>query len=135
MAFLEFELMTYIVLLLWIKIIVTLLTVVLPVAVLSKNRLAALFGFGDAQDGFYRIYGVAILALLFGYYTGIDLANNGVFPEKILWMGIVSNLGATLVLLFGKFSKRNWPAIAFFGSIAFALIFMLLSPDLAMRTL
>ena len=124
--------MTYLVLLLWIKITVTVLTVVLPVALLPKDRLASLFGFGDAEDGFYRIYGVAILALLFGYYAGIDMASDSIFPDKILWMGIVSNLGATLILLFGKFSKRNWAGIIFFGAIAIAMIIMLLNPELAM---
>ncbi|MEM9725028.1 MAG: hypothetical protein AAF909_06145 [Pseudomonadota bacterium] len=114
--------MTALSLLLIIKIVVTLLTVALPFLLLKKQWLDRIAGFGHVDVALYRLYGVALLALLVAYTSGIWLIEHqGSFPWGVVAMGLVSNTGAFLTLcLTGRL--RTSPALTiFFGLIALGL--------------
>ena len=121
--------------LLWVKIIGTLIPVGLPLLVLSKNRIEAISGFQSSDVIIYRLYGMAIIALLVGYYGGYVQVANGVFPIWVIWMGLVSNAGAAAVLILTERAKKApWEA-GFFSLIATGLVVSLLRPELAMSPL
>ena len=123
--------MTWLSLLLAVKIVVTATTVVVPFLVLSPARLAALTDAAPSAPGLYRLYGVALLALLVAYGSGIAASEVGVFPHGVVLMGIVSNAGATAVVLaFGARGLSRTLAV-FFGTVAALLLLFLLVPSLA----
>jgi len=107
--------------LLWIKIIGTLLPVALPLLVLSKERINELSGFQASDPALFRLYGMAILALLVGYAGGYFQVLDGTYPIGVIAMGFVSNAGAFLILLLtGRGLKAPWEP-GFFGLIAIGL--------------
>lgn len=121
--------------LLWIKIIGTLFPVGLPLLLLSKDRIERISGFKSSDVVVYRLYGMAIIALLVGYFGGYLQVINGTFPIGVLWMGLVSNAGAaTILVLSGRAQKAPWEA-GFFALIAMGLTTSLLQPELVMRPL
>ena len=121
--------------LLWIKIIGTLIPVGLPLIFLSKQRIEAVSGFTSSDVIVYRLYGMAIIALLVGYYGGYVQVTNGVFPAGVIWMGLMSNAGAaTILILTGRARKAPWEA-AFFGLIAAGLVASLAQPEFVMKSL
>ena len=83
----------------------------------------------------FRLYGVAILALLVGYGFGVVQTLNGEFPWLAVSVGIVSNAGATLVLTCIGTGRQNRFSAAFFGGIAVLLVLSALWPELAMTKL
>jgi len=127
--------MSPIIILLWVKIAITLAMLVVPFSLLPADRITKMSGFGDAAPGFFRLYGLVMLALCVAYYSGIETAKTGIFPTTIVVMGIVSNAGGALLPLFGRFEKRNWAAIGIFGAIAIFLTIMLMSPEWAIKSL
>ncbi|MEM1245097.1 MAG: hypothetical protein AAGK22_01935 [Acidobacteriota bacterium] len=123
--------MTRLTLLLLIKILGT-LPVAVPMLTFSHERLDRISGFGPSHEALYRVYGMALVALLVGYGGGIVQAQSGDYPLGVLIMGLVSNAGATLVLLLTGQAKRQLPAAVFFGLIAAGLAIALLAPEAAM---
>ena len=127
--------MTRLTLLLIFKIAFTAMTVVAPFLLLPADRLADFTGGGEPVPSLYRLYGVAILALLVGYSSAIPTAQRGELPRGILTMGLVSNAGATATLL--SFGVEGFSAVmaATFGTIAVLLLLSLVSPAVMLRTL
>lgn len=107
--------------LLWVKIIGTLIPVALPLLFLPIATVNRLSGFEASDPALYRLYGAAVLALLVGYAGGYFQVQDGVFPVGVVAMGFVSNAGACAVLLLtGRGLKAPWEP-AFFGLIALGL--------------
>lgn len=113
--------MPFIALLLLVKIAVTAIAIVIPFLFLPQARLARMTGIENG-GAFFRLYGVAILALLIGYAGGFAIVAGGQFPWSIAVMGIVSNGGAAAVLfLTGQWRRAK--AIGFFvAAIALAWV-------------
>ncbi len=85
--------------LLWIKIIGTLLGAALPM-LLVPYSLYLWLGFPEQETMiFLRLYGLSTLALLVGYYGGIEVARRGQLPLGVLRMGLVSNAGQGLAIV------------------------------------
>ncbi len=84
--------------LLWIKIVGTALAAALPM-LLTPAAVYKWLGFPPQPTLlFLRLYGLSTLALLAGYYGGIEQARRGEFPRGVLRMGLVSNGGQGLML-------------------------------------
>ncbi|QPH53274.1 hypothetical protein [Pontivivens ytuae] len=116
-------------LLLTVKIVVTLVGVVGPFLLLRRARIDALIGATAGSPLIYRLYGIAILALLFGYGGGLVQIAGGQFPSGVVVMGIVSNGGAALVL--ARVPRFRSAAVAL-GLLTAALGLALLAPEVAM---
>ena len=127
--------MTLLSLLLATKMAATALLVCLPFLLFSRNTLGAMLQLEAKSSAFFRLYGVAILALLVAYGFGLVQTLNGEFPWLVVTVGIVSNAGATLVLTFIATGRRNQLSAAFFGSIATLLVMSAGWPDFAMTRL
>lgn len=127
--------MTTMTLILCTKIILTLFTVVLPFLMFPVAKLDAVMQVQAKSAALYRLYGVAVLALLVGYAGGLWQVSNGVFPLGVVCMGIASNGGAFATLLLTGFAKQQRFLTLFFGLIASALIWALLVSETAMKPL
>ena len=115
--------MSWLSLLLITKIGVTGLLVAAPFLFLPRSKLEKLTNITAPTSVFFRLYGVAITALLVGYAFGIPTAEDGRFPWGVVSMGTVSNGGAALLLLaYSQGNKQNRVMAAFFGLIALGLI-------------
>lgn len=80
------------------KIALTLLAWVAPLLFFPVEFLVWL-GFPEPQPiVFIRLLGVAYLALVSGYHSGLKLLQHGVHPGATVWMGIYSNAGAGIIL-------------------------------------
>lgn len=121
--------------LLWIKIIGTLLPVALPLLLLSPERINQTSGFEVSDPALYRLYGMAVLALLVGYAGGYVQVLQGQYPIGIIAMGFASNAGAFLILLMTGRGKRTPWEPAFFGLIAAGLALSFFFQDAALRPL
>lgn len=118
--------MNAIIRLLWIKIIGTLLGAALPM-LLVPYALYLWLGFPPQETMlFLRLYGLSTLALLVGYYGGIELARRGQYPLGTLRMGLVSNAGQGLAIvvagLAGTFNGWGWMAQAMIWSLALFIL-------------
>ena len=121
--------------LLWVKIIGTFFPVAAPLLILPKPEIGKRSGFEASDISLYRLYGMAILALLVGYAGGYAQVLQGEFPIGVIAMGFVSNAGAfSVMLLTGRAAKTPFSA-AFFGLIAVGLALAFLFQDAAMATL
>lgn len=118
-----------------IKIIVTLVLIAIPFLTLPMEKLDKISGMTAKSNTFYRLYGVAMVALLIGYASGIPLINQGVFPWGVAIMGIVSNGGVALLLLKSGPSPKTMKFIMIYGGIAIALIACVIFPELAISAL
>ena len=107
--------MTALSLLLVFKILITTVLTVVPFLLLSERRLAPLLGVTGGGT-LFRLYGVAILALLVGYSSGFWTIAAGRFPWGVVAMGIVSNGGAALVL-FASGAWRRARFLSFFVAV------------------
>lgn len=126
--------MTWLSLLLIVKIGVTSVLVAAPFMLLPKSKLEKSTNITAPTAAFFRLYGIAITALLVGYAFGIPAAEAGRFPWGVTFMGTVSNCGAAIVLLtYSKGSKPNRMLGAFFGLIALGLIAAMILPATAMQ--
>lgn len=121
--------------LLIIKILGTLFPVALPLLVMPKSALDTRSGFSPSDTSLYRLYGMAILALLVGYAGGYFQVVSGTFPIGVLAMGFASNAGAFAIMVATGRAAKTPIAAAFFGMIATGLAVMLVSPDFAMTPL
>ncbi|GLR70194.1 hypothetical protein [Agaribacter marinus] len=121
--------MTYFTALLLLKILVSLVFVGIPFLLLSKDRLQIITRSTHENVLFYRLYGVAIMALLVAYGSAIPLAQQGHFSWGIAMMGLVSNLGgSTLLFHLGK-GKQSMVLASFFGFITILLLFSMVFSD------
>ncbi len=125
--------MSWLTLLLCFKIIFTLATCAAPLLLLPGPRLARLYRVGADAVPLARLYGVALLALLVGYASGIGPAEAGSFPGGVVAMGIASNAGATAVLLATGAWRRARALTLAFGGIAVALAASCAAPGAALR--
>ena len=106
-----------------IKIIVTIIFVAVPFLLLPQERLRAMFRTEGAGSGtLFRLYGVAMLAILANYAYGLWAAMHGQFPWGVIAMGIISNGGAVLVSLWMGSWRRAKVLNAFFAAVAIALV-------------
>jgi len=74
-----------------------------------------------------RLLGMAFTALVVCYWFGLREARRGQCPVPVVWTGIVSNGGASLLLLFfglsGAWAVRGWCAQGYmWGSLAGASV-------------
>jgi hypothetical protein len=126
--------MPFISLLLIAKIAVTGLLVALPFTLLPAEKLTKMTGAENAT-GIFRLYGIAITALLFGYASGFIQIADRHFPYGIAIMGLVSNGGAaTYLFLSGAWQRQKFLTF-FLATIAIALIASCLASDVAMQPL
>lgn len=125
--------MSWLTLLLATKISVTALFVALPFLFGPSAMLETTTGVGARSTLFFRLYGVAIAALLVGYGFGIPAAENHQFPWGVAVMGLVSNSGAAYLLLRAAKSRSTgfWLG-TFFGLVAVALALAMGVPDYAL---
>jgi len=126
--------MTYLTILLLIKIIGTLLAIGIPFLFFPKAKLDELAGLGAPAVTLYRLYGVAVLALLVAYTGGVLDAQAGRFPGGIVAMGIVSNAGAVAAIVCTGRAQQMTVSVAYFGAIAAGLVVAAISPPLALTT-
>lgn len=126
--------MTWLSLLLILKIGLTGLAVAAPFMLLPKSRLERWTTVATPTPVFFRLYGVAIMALLVGYAFGIPAAESGGFPWNVACMGTVSNGGAAILLLtYSQGNKQNRMLAVFFGLIALGLITAMALPASALQ--
>ncbi|GAA6207113.1 hypothetical protein NBRC116601_04060 [Cognatishimia sp. WU-CL00825] len=114
------------------KIIVTAVLLVPPFLLYSKDKLGPRLDVVANSPTFFRLYGVAMLALLAAYISGLLQVIQGEFPWGIIPMAIVSNGGGAIVLFtLGSATVKRTTAPVF-GALAVAFIFCALVPDAAM---
>lgn len=125
--------MSYLSLLLVTKIAVTALLVALPFLFAPLAKLEATTGVSAKGTLFFRLYGVAIAALLVGYGFGIPVAESGQFPWGVVSMGFVSNVGAAFLLLQASKPRSSgfWLG-TFFALVAVALAISIGVPSLVL---
>ena len=89
---------------------------------------------GNPDQSFYRLYGIAMTALLTAYTAGLISLLHGKFPHEVVYMGIVSNLGAAIYLL----TTGNWRgkklSICVFGILGLGFLFSAVMPISATNT-
>ncbi|MEM7739213.1 MAG: hypothetical protein AAF225_00240 [Pseudomonadota bacterium] len=124
--------MTALGLLLITKIAVTGVLIGIPFLVLPRALVARLSGF-EATPVLYRLYGIAIIALLVGYGGGLVQTLDGSFPWGVAAMGIVSNGGAAVILVLTGQAKTMRALTAFFVLITAGLVTAAMMPEAAMK--
>jgi hypothetical protein len=125
--------LSYVALLLVAKIAITALLVALPFLVAPLAKLEATTRVSAKSTLFFRLYGVAITALLVGYGFGIPTAESGQFPWGVVSMGLVSNAGAAFLLLrSSKPSTSGFWLGTFFALVSVALTLSMSVPSLAL---
>lgn len=125
--------MSWLSLLLIIKIAVTTILVAAPFLLLPTSKLEIVTNITAPTSLFFRLYGVAIAALLVGYAFGIPAAEAGRFPWGVVCMGTVSNVGAVIFLLVHSPDSKNRVPAAFFGLVALGLIAAMAMPAGALQ--
>jgi len=127
--------MSLLLLLLIFKITITVFAVVIPYLKHEPQGLAKEHGLEGNSSLVFRLYGVAITALLVNYCFGAYQLVGGTFPQAAIWVGIVSNIGASIVLFSEKNRAESQASIASskaiitFGLIGFGLIFAVVFPS------
>ena len=99
---------------LWFKIVFTVAGLILPLLLLSPDRLASLGFLEPPPRLFTRLLGAAFIALLVGYLLGLRGLSRGRDVRNVVWVGIVSNGLGCLVLLIhlvGASSTLRQPAL------------------------
>ncbi|MEM6745876.1 MAG: hypothetical protein AAF608_00495 [Pseudomonadota bacterium] len=122
-------------LLLITKIVVTGLLVGIPFLLLPAAVIGRLSGFEARPPALYRLYGMAIIALLVGYGGGLVEVLDGSFPWGVAAMGIVSNGGAAIVLVLTGQAGTRRMLTAFFVAITAGLVYAAAMPEAAVRPL
>jgi hypothetical protein len=122
-------------LLILIKIGATIILVAGPFLLLPRPKLEAMTGSTVTSDALFRLYGIAMTALLIGYGSGLWQIQQGIFPWGIVLMGLVSNGGAafTVARLGSRSSRRLFVPV--FGGIAVGLALCAAFPDAAIAPL
>jgi hypothetical protein len=124
--------MTWMAIVLTLKIGVTGVLVALPLLAMPAAQLPARLGVGAEAVPMARLYGVATTALLVGYASGFWAIAEGVFPWGVVAMGIASNGGGVATLILTGAWRRNRFMIAFVGAITLALAAAAAAPEWAM---
>ena len=114
------------------KILVTIGAIILPFLFAKPEFLDKRAGFGQPNLPFYRLYGMAILALVVAYSGGLIETLQGIYPTVIVAMGLTSNLGAALIMIATGYVRNQRLLTAFFATIGLGFACSTLSPDLAM---
>jgi len=96
------------------KILVTVFFWALPLLLLPES-LFVYIGFPEPNPKvFVQLLGMAYASLAVGYAMGLKKANSNTHPVEAVWVGIVSNGGAAIILgvnaIVGTWS--NWGPIA-----------------------
>ena len=100
--------------LLMLKIVLTLAIWCVPL-LLFPPELLRMLGFPVPEPIlFLRLLGVAYVALVVGYAFGWRETRRGSYPSVVVWIGIVSNGGACLLLLIAAIhgAWADWAGIA-----------------------
>ena len=101
----------------------------MPLLLFRKARIDQLSGFDASDVTLYRLYGMAVLALLVGYLGGYLSVLAGQYPLGIVAMGLASNAGALAILVqSGRGKRYPWEA-GFFGIISLGLATSLFYQD------
>lgn len=127
--------MSLIALLLTAKIAVTAVLTAGPFLFLPSARLAVMTGAGAGGATLFRLYGIAILALLVGYASGFWTIAAGDFPWGVVAMGFVSNAGAALVLFATGAWRRARPIAFFVAAVAALLAVAAAAPQQSLQAL
>ena len=126
--------MSYLSLILSLKIVVTFFTVVVPFIALPQQKIDKLLAATSSLLSIYRLYAMAIFFLLVAYASGIHQIHNNVLPIGILIMGVMSNLSVSVAFIVTGAAKHNVFHTVFFGIIGLLLLCAILYPDMAMQT-
>ncbi len=129
--------MTYLDLILLAKIAGTALFVGLPFLLIPAPRLIGILQIEGAEAALplIRLYGWAVVALLVGYSFGFSWMTGSVFPIGVVTMGLVSNAGASVLLVITGAWRQALPMTIFLAAIALSLVFAIVNPDAVMRAL
>jgi len=129
--------MTYLDLILFAKIVGTAVFVGLPFLFIPGERLIGLLKIEGAEPALplIRLYGWAVIALLVGYSFGFSWITQSVFPIGVVTMGLVSNGGASLLLILTGAWRQALPMTVFLGLIALSLSWAMIAPDAVMQSL
>ncbi|MEM9618267.1 MAG: hypothetical protein AAF936_09935 [Pseudomonadota bacterium] len=124
--------MTWLSTLLIVKIAVTTALIAAPFLLAPRPVLAKRMGVETNTSAMFRLYGVAMAALLVGYGFGIVAAQAGVFPWGVVAVGLVSNGGAFIALLVTGAARKSTALTAFLVLITVGLVAAMLAPDAAL---
>ncbi len=125
--------MTFLSLLLIIKIVIVGGPGVLALLFLPKSKLEKSTDITAPTSLFFRLYGVALLSLLVAYSFGIPSAENNIFPWGVVCMGIVANGAPGLLMLLSRSSKQNLILGIVFLLIALGFATAFLFPEAALQ--
>lgn len=127
--------MTYLDLILLAKIVGTAVFVGLPFLLMPQSRLIGLLQIAGAEAAMplIRLYGWAVIALLVGYSFGFSSITGDIFPIGVVSMGLVSNAGATLLLMATGAWRQALPMTVFLGGIASALTYAFIARESVMQ--
>ena len=118
-----------------IKLVITIFTLAGPFLMLPREKLERQAGVSAKSVTFFRLYGMAMLALATAYSGGLWLSWQGHFPWTVVLMGSVSNCGAALVLL-QLWPQRTHRVPAFvFGLVGTGFVLSALFPGAAIASL
>jgi hypothetical protein len=105
------------------KILITVFLWCVPLLLLPEKLLSD-WNFKVPQpDVFLRLLGAAYLALAIGYIAAWRAASRDIYPQSTVWVGIVSNGGAFIVMLLKRGDWQSWegfPSLFMWGSMAAA---------------
>ncbi len=124
--------MTYLSLLLIAKVVVTIAVVCIPFFFFKKETLDRMSGFGSPNIAMYRLYGMAITALVVAYSGGFLQTLAGEYPAQIVAMGLASNVGASVLMVTTGYVRSQGILTGFFGIIGIGFIIAALAPSFAM---
>ena len=129
--------MTYLDLILLVKIGGSAVFLVLPFLFLPAGRLMPLLQIegSEAAMPMMRLYGLAVLALLVGYSFGLSWVSGGNFPVGVVVMGLVSNGGGAIFLLASGGYRKAAAMTAYLIAIAVSLAFGIANPAMVMQPL
>ncbi|MEL6205950.1 MAG: hypothetical protein AAFR47_11645 [Pseudomonadota bacterium] len=127
--------MTALSLLLAVKIAITAGVVISPFLFMSKAALDARAGLGAPDLTLYRLYGVAMLALVVAYAGGLIRTLAGEFPGEIVAMGLVSNAGAAGTMVATGYARVQPALTLAFAAVALGFLMAALWPGPAMTAL
>lgn len=85
---------------LWFKILFTILAWALPFLLLPKSMFQPLLGYTPEPLFLIRLLGWAYFALVVGYSFGLRQIGQQIFPWGTVIMGLFSNGGAALLLMY-----------------------------------
>ncbi len=127
--------MSFLAILLAIKILVTAAFMAIPFLTFSTKRLAGTMGITGGGEVLFRLYGIALIALLAGYGSAFPLLARNEFPWGIVVMGIISNGGAAAILFGTGAWRKSLPVACFLLAMTAGLVAAMLQPALAVAAL